>query len=125
AAEETGNNRRRGDADEKHVVEPDPVEAVFQRKDALDFMRLNHGNENVADRQRLVSFGNRETGKVIGNGEDAAEVVRWVAPFGSKPSVVEVEPTDHRADVEGGLDRLQFKRGAGNAGATQRHGGSG
>ena len=35
-----------------------------------------------------------------------------MAPFGREPGVVEVEPAHQRADVEGGLDRIEFERGA-------------
>jgi hypothetical protein len=46
----------------------------------------------------------------VGGGEDAAQVVRRVAPFGGQPGVVEVEPADHGADVEGRLHRIELVR---------------
>src|SRR5690606_5831302 len=58
----------------------------------------------------------------VGGGQDAAQVVRGVAPFGGQPGVVEVEPADHGADVEGGLDRVQLEGGAGDLGAVGHDG---
>ena len=49
------------------------------------------------------------TGEPIGNGENAAEIVGGVAPLGGQPGVVEVEPANHGADVEGGLNRIKLK----------------
>ena len=104
AAEQARRHGGGGDAHEQHVVQPDAVEAVFQREDALDFVRLDHGHEHVAHRQRFAPA--RE---VVRHGEDRTEVVGRVAPLGGEPGVVEVEPAHRRADVEGGLDRVQFK----------------
>src|SRR3569832_438142 len=44
-----------------------------------------------------------------------------MTPLSGKPGVVEVQPTDHRADVEGGLNRVQFIRGSRYASATGHH----
>src|SRR5262249_58189992 len=38
------------------------------------------------------------------------------------PGVVEGEPADHRADVEGRLDRVELKLRAGNSGAVRYQG---
>ena len=43
-------------------------------------------------------------------------------PLRGKPGVVKVEPAHHRADVESGLDRIQFVRGARNSRATLHRG---
>lgn len=37
-----------------------------------------------------------------------------MAPFRGQPAVVEVEPSDHGANVEGSVDGVQHIRGAGN-----------
>src|SRR5205807_6344495 len=50
----------------------------------------------------------------VRSGENAAQVVRRMSPFRSEPCVVEVEPANHRADVEGGLYRIELVRRAGN-----------
>ncbi len=57
-------------------------------------------------------------GEPVGGGEDAAEVVGGVAPLGGEPGVVEVEPADEGADVEGCLDGVELVGGAGDAGAV-------
>ena len=56
--------------------------------------------------------GDRGARQPVGRREDAAEVVRRVAPLGGEPRVVEVEPADHRADVERGLHRIELERRA-------------
>ncbi len=58
----------------------------------------------------------------VGGGEDAAQVVRRVAPFGGEPGVVEVEPADHGADVEGGLHRVHLVGRAGHLRAVGHDG---
>ena len=91
------------------MVEADTVERVEQGKLALDLMRLDHGLEDVAHGQRLALA--RE---VVGDGEDRAEVVRGVSPLGREPAVVEVEPTDHGANVEGAENGVELVGGTGN-----------
>lgn len=75
-----------GNADEDDVVEADAVEAVFEGEDALDFVSLDAPVEDVADGEGL--FG--ATMKVVGEADDAPEVVGGVPPFGREPGVVEV-----------------------------------
>ncbi len=45
-----------------------------------------------------------------------------MSPLGGQPGVVEIEPADHGADAEGGLDRVQLVARAGHAGAAGQHG---
>ena len=85
------------------VVEADLVEGVFEREAALDFVGLDHGGEDVADGELAMAVA----GEPVGDGEDAAEVVGGVAPLGGEPGVVEVEPADDGADVEGGLHGVE------------------
>src|SRR5262249_20918924 len=50
---------------------------------------------------------------------DPAQVVGRMSPFGGEPRVVEVEPADDRAEVEGGLDGIELERGAGDLRAVR------
>jgi hypothetical protein len=84
------------------------VEGIFQRQHALDLVRLDHRAQHVADRQRLRAAGKIASRQVVGHGEDAAEIVGRVAPFGREPGVVEVQPADHAADVEGRRHRVEL-----------------
>ena len=90
----------RRDAYEQHVVETDAVETVLQCDHALYFVRFDHRCQHIVHRQRILARGTILPAQVIGHGQDAAEVVRRVAPFRRKPCVVEIEPAVHRADVE-------------------------
>ena len=45
-----------------------------------------------------------------------------MAPFGGEPGVVEIEPADHRADVERRLHRVELELRARHLGAVRRHG---
>ena len=58
----------------------------------------------------------------VGDGEDGAEIVGGVSPLGGEPGVVEVEPADHGADVEGGLHGVELIAGAGDARAVGNDG---
>ena len=57
----------------------------------------------------VLAGGDGVARQPVGRRQDAAEVVRRMAPFGGEPRVVEVEPADHRADVERGLDRVELE----------------
>src|ERR1700722_7159330 len=57
----------------------------------------------------------RVAAEVIRNCEDGAKIVGGVAPLGGEPGVVEVEPADDGADVEGGLHGVELVTGAGDA----------
>ena len=43
-----------------------------------------------------------------------------MAPLGGEPGVVEIEPADHRADIERRVHRLKLPIGAGNARAVRQ-----
>ena len=100
------------------MVEADLVEGVLEREAALDLVGLDHGGEDVAHGEGWLAGGDGGAGEPVGDGEDGAEVVGGVAPLGGEPGVVEVEPADHGADVEGGLDGVELVVGAGDAGAV-------
>src|SRR4051812_35475285 len=99
------------------MVEADAVEAVLEREHALDLVRLDHCREDVAHEEWLP----RIPGNPIRYRQDAAEVVRRMAPLGGEPGVVEVEPADHRADAEGRLYRIELKLRPGHLGAVRHH----
>src|SRR5882762_1319346 len=103
------------------MIETDPVEAVLQGEDTLNFVRLDHAGEHVAYRDRFA--GPR---KIVGHGENAAQVVRRVPPLRGQPGIVEIEPANHGADVESGVDGIELVSRAGNAravgeGRTRNH----
>jgi hypothetical protein len=85
------------------VIEPHAIETVFEREDALDFVRLDHRDENVAHgitQFQISDFGFRISTQVIRHGKDRAEVVRRMPPLGGEPGVIEIQPADERADIE-------------------------
>ena len=100
----------RGHPDQQHVIETDAVEAVREREHALDLVRLDHRRQHVAHRQRRPPRGDGRARQPVGSGQDSAQVVGRVAPLGGEPGVVEVEPPDHRADVECRGHRIELER---------------
>ena len=102
----------RGDLDQHDVIEPDAVEAVLERDHTLDLVRLDHRDQHVLHHERRLARGDRGPRQPVGGGEDAPEIVGRMPPFGGEPGVVEVEPADHRADVERRLHGIQLVRGA-------------
>ncbi len=119
-AEHLRDHSRRGDLDQHDVIEAHLVEGVLEREAALDLVGLDHRRQHVAHGQRgLPGCG---AGEPVGNGEDAAQVVGRVAPLGGQPGVVEVEPANHGADVEGGLNRVELKSRARYLGAVGHDG---
>ena len=57
----------------------------------------------------------------VGDGENATEIVRGMTPLGCQPGVIEIQPTDHRADVEGRLYRIELELGAWHFGTIGHH----
>ncbi len=121
ATQHRGDHCGRGDSHENHVIQPDAIEAVLQREHALDLVRLDHRGEHVAHGERRLAFHHALARQVIRDGEDAAEIVGRVPPLGREPRVVEVEPANHRADVERRLHRLELERRARHARAARHH----
>ena len=121
AAEHRGDDGRGGDANQDHVIEPDAVEAVLERQDALDLVRLDHRGEHVAHCERRLALHHALARQVVGHGEDGAEIVRRVAPLRRQPGVVEIQPAHHRADVERRLHGVELIRRAGHARAAGHH----
>ena len=124
APQEAGDDGGRSDAHEQNVIKPYAIETIFQREDALDFVRLNQGEQDLAHRERRFAFARCVSAEVIGDGKDAAEIIGGMTPLRSEPGIVEVEPAHHRADIEGGLNRIKFIASARNARALFRHRGS-
>ena len=121
-AEQLADDRGGGDFDEDDVIEADLVEGVFERDAALNLVGFDHGCQYVAHGERSAAFGDCGAREPVGDGEDGAEIVGGMAPFGGEPGVVEVEPANDRADVEGGLHGIEHEIGAGNARAVGNHG---
>ena len=85
------------------MVETDSVERVQEGKATLDLVRLDHAFEDIVHGQGLTL-----TRKVVGDGKDGPEVVRWVTPFGSKETVVVVLPPDLGSNVERAPDGIEL-----------------
>ena len=43
-----------------------------------------------------------------------------MAPFGCEPCIVEIQPTDHGADIESRMNGIELPIGAGNARAIMQ-----
>ncbi len=99
------------------MIEPDPVEAVFEREHALNLVGLDHGGEHIAYGDRLTA-----TGQIVGDRQYPAQIIRRMPPLRGKPGVVEIQPADHRADVERGIDRIELVGGTGNASPALQRG---
>jgi len=100
------------------MIKATTVKAIFQRKHSLNFVGLDHRQQEVTNRKRLFTFSDPLARKVIGHRKEAAEVIGRMPPFRGKPGVVIVEPAHHCTDVESGLNGVQFVRGARNPRAT-------
>src|SRR5690606_7371312 len=122
AAEHVRHYRGRRDPYQQYMAQADAVEAVFQCDDALNFVCLDHRREHVTHDKWRLSGRDIALGQVVSHGEDAAEVVGRVAPLGSEPGVIVIEPADDAADVPGGLHRVEPKLRPWHAGAMWHHG---
>ncbi|KAI6983492.1 2-methylcitrate dehydratase [Hortaea werneckii] len=117
-AQHRADNCRGGDLDQDDVVQADLVEGVLQCHHTLNLVGLDHSLQDVTDSEDLAASQLRSASLVgavdpVGHGEDGTHVVTRVTPFGGEPAVVEVQPANHGADVEGAVDGVQDELGAG------------
>ena len=122
APEHLRHHRRGSDAHQQHMAQTHAVEAVLQRDDALDLVRLDHGRQHVAHQQRRLAGRHVALGQVVRHGKNATQVVRRMAPFGGQPGVVVVQPADDATDVPRRFHRVEPELGAGHARAMGNHG---
>jgi hypothetical protein len=94
------------------VIQADLVEGVLESHTALDFVCPDHGLEDISDLEDLAIAKVASvlvcTGDPVGGCENCAQVVRRVTPLSGEPAVVEVEPSDHGANVEGSVDGVKL-----------------
>ena len=112
SAEHARDDRRGGDAHQDDMVESHAIEAVLQREHALDLVRLDHCGEHVAYAEGRPALHDRSACEIVRYGKNAAQVIRRVTPLGRQPGVVEIEPADHRSDVECRLHGVELERGS-------------
>ena len=91
------------------MIETYLVEGIFKRDAALYLVRLDHRCKHMAHGQRFAALGNCGTRQPVGYREDCAEVVGGMSPLGGQPGVVEVEPANHCANIEGGLNGIELE----------------
>lgn len=119
--EELGDHSGSGDLDEDNVVETNTVEGVLESQASLDLVGLDHGLKNVLDLGNLDSGGRvglGSTSKPVSDGKDTAQVVGGMAPLGSEPAIIVVEPADGSANVEGTTDGVELIGSTGNLGTV-------
>lgn len=104
------------------MIEPYPIEGVFQCNHALNLMGHDHGFEHHADSQRRIAIGQAFLRQVIGHRENTAEVIGRMPPFSGEPGVVVVEPADDAADVPCRFDGIEPQTCSGNPGAERNDG---
>src|SRR5688500_20396128 len=98
------------------MIETNAVIAILEREDALNLVRLDHRLQYVLDRKRLLP----RASQVVRESQDPAEIVRRMAPLGGEPGIVEIQPADHRTDIEGSVHGLELPVGAGDARAVRQ-----
>jgi hypothetical protein len=125
-AEHLGDDGGRGDLDEDDVVKTDLVVGVEESQASLNLVSLDHGLENILDNKGLAA--SEVTTSLVGtvdpvsDSKDSTEVVRGVTPLSSEPAVVEVEPSDHSTNVEGGVDGIKLEGSTRDLGAVGDNG---
>lgn len=124
--QQLGRNSGSRNLDKHNMVQTNLVERVLQREHTLNLMRLDHSLQDITNLQDLA-LSNVSTSPVcarnpVGNGKDTAQVVGRMTPFGRKPAVIVIEPSDHGTDVESSIDRIELIRSSGNFGTVGDHG---
>ena len=102
------------------MIQADAVQAVAQGEHALNFVRLNHRQQEIANRELCASL----PATIVRHRPDCRQIVGGMPPFRRQPSVIEIQPAYQSAVVKGGLDRIQLMGGAQDA-RPVRHLGAG
>ena len=114
------------DLDEDDMVETDLVEGVFQSKNTLDLMGLDHALENILDLENLavaqISASTVGAGDPVSDSKDTTQVVGRMTPLGGQPAVIVVQPADHGTNVESTVDRVQLVGSTKHTGSIGDHG---
>lgn len=97
------HHRSTGDLNEDNMVQSHAIEGVQHSKLTLDLMRLYHSFQYIAHSQRLAIAS-----KVVGHRKNGAQVIGGVSPFCCEEAVIEVQPTNLRANVEGSSNRINL-----------------
>ena len=92
------------------MIETDAVEGVEKGETSLNLVSLDHARENVMYGELLAL-----TGEMISDGEDRTQVVGWVTPFCGEETVIEIEPPDHRSNVERAPDGVELVVSSGDS----------
>jgi hypothetical protein len=104
AAQQSRRHGRRRDSNKQDMVETDAIETIFEREYPLDFVRLNHGGQEVADGVRTTTacvFVNASVaGHEVRYRQKRAKIIRRMPPFGRQPCVIIIKPANQRADIE-------------------------
>ena len=108
------DNSSRGNLDQNDVIKTNLVERVLKGHAALNLVCLDHGFKDISHSENLsiaqvstIAVGSADP---VCNGQDGAQVITGVTPFGSKPAIIEVEPSDHSTNVEGTEYRVELVR---------------
>src|SRR5579871_991919 len=98
-----------GHTHEDDVIQSDTIEAVLEREHTLDLVRFDHAGQYIAYLWRCLALHDGLAREIVRNREYAAQTVGRMSPLRCEPGVVEIEPADHCADVEGRLDGVQLE----------------
>src|SRR5690606_15541157 len=96
--------------DEEYMIKPNLVERIFERHYALYLVRTDHGIQHIVHGKWSLSAGYRRSRQPVGCRQYAPQVIGWMPPLRGQPRVVEVEPPDHRTDIESGMHGVQLIR---------------
>jgi hypothetical protein len=115
-----------GDLHKHNVIQTDFVVGIKESQAALDLVSPDHGLQDVLHGQDLAisEFSTSTVGSryPVSDSQDGAQVVRRVAPLGSEPAVVVVEPSNHGTDVESAIDGVELERRTGDLSAIGNNG---
>ncbi len=84
-------------------------------------MRLDHRCQNMPHLQRGFALRSSRACKPIRRRQNATQIIRRMSPLRRQPCVVEVQPANHRADVERSMNRIKLIARARYACAMRHH----
>src|ERR1700757_2715592 len=85
SAKQARNDGGRGNTYEEDMIQADPVKAVLKRKHTLNFVGLDHAEQQIAHRDRPLTVADSLPRQVVRNRKETADVVRRVAPLSREP----------------------------------------
>jgi len=82
-------------------------------------MGLNHSRQDFTHLNTLFAVGLVRPRQPIRNSENRTQIITWMTPFRSKPTIIIIQPTNHRTNIECPPNRIKLVIRPGDFGSVR------